>query len=81
MRPYQESIAKRLAYKMKEIKERSSPMSDRDLTRKSVPRGTPLTLSSAVRMTQQLGADKAKERAKALGYTIPDPEEYRMYRE
>jgi len=76
----QEAISNRLAYKLREIKEQEKPTPTRALLTKRVVRGTPLTLNDAVRMDKALGEGKARERAQSLGYRIPDPEEYRMYR-
>lgn len=80
MKPYNEAAGKKLAYKLRQIQERESSGSFKELMKKKVTPGTPLTLEMASMFVEKYKTpEKARENAKKLGYYIPEPEEYRSY--
>lgn len=80
MKPYNEAAGKKLAYKLRQIQERENRGNFREMSKKKVTPGTPLTLEMASMFVEKYKTpEKARENAKKLGYYIPEPEEYRSY--
>jgi len=72
-------IFDRTTFRMKQIEEQEKGVKKlQSEVGKKVPRGTPLTLVMA-KLYQKKYGDKAKDKAKADGYTIPTSEQFRMY--
>lgn len=77
MEPFAQDAQNRLAYKLRSLQEQESGLNE--ISNKKVASGTPLTIEMAQFFVKKYGKEKAKKRAKSLGYTIPSREEYLRY--
>ena len=82
MRPVEIQIQEKLSYKLRQYHERENSGNLRELMNKKVSVGTPLTIEMASLFLDKYGdKERAIKNAKARGYVIPTPQEYRRFME
>lgn len=81
MKPYNEQIQKRLAYKIRQYNEMENRKDFKSMMNKKPVQGTPLTLPMMVAFKNKYNGDikAARKNAKAMGYDILDEEEYAQF--